>query len=372
MNILIIKMSAIGDVIHTLPALNALRRHFPDARITWLVEEAASGLIDSHQAVDRVLVSRRQRWVKGLLGRFCAKNAAAIFSFMRELRDTEYDLVIDFQGLMKSAVMAGLCRGQRKIGYNKTREFSYLILNDRILPYDMDKHAIFRYLNLLTCVGIDRSEIVFKIPFGEGERLRIRWMLQEAGWTGEPVVAINPGTKWKTKLWDAAKFSRLTDMVKEDQKSFVVFTGNQADKKEITKVISNVKNRCVDFSGRTDLKELAALYEISRCVVSTDTGPMHLAAAVGTPVVALFGPTAPWRTGPFGEGHHVLRANLSCSPCFRKKCDSIACMRDISTQRVFKSVEKILERSSGIDRFYTERYSYGYEAVRKSINWQAT
>ena len=344
MNILIVKMSAIGDVIHTLPALNALRAHFTDAYITWLVEEAASSIIESHEAVDRVIISKRERWLKELVGVSCLKNMRDIFRFIEELRDTRYDLVIDFQGLLKSAVMVQLCRGKRKIGYDKTREFSYLVLNERLSPYDRDKHAILRYLDLIRNLGVNTGNIEFNVPSGKNLRAQARSLLSQKGWNRQPVVAINPMAKWDTKLWDAGNFSRLADMLVQNLGCFVVFTGSKTDEEEIIKIFSGMNNSCANLAGLTDLRVLAALYEICTCLISTDTGPMHLAAAVGSPVVALFGPTAPWRTGPFGEGHQVLRADLSCSPCFKKECDNVACMRHISVEQVFDSVSRILER----------------------------
>jgi len=254
--------------------------------------------------------------------------------------------VIDFQGLMKSAVMVGLCRGKRKIGYNRTRELSYLALDERIEPYDRNAHAIHRYLNLIRHLNVKTSEIAFEIPYGEKEVLRAKTMLRKGGWShGQPIVAMNPVARWETKLWGAWNFARLADRLIADSGCLVVFTGKGADRKEIAKIRSMMNCGCMDLSGSTDLRQLAALYETSTCVVSTDTGPMHLAAAMETPVVALFGPTAPWRTGPFGEGHQALRSDISCSPCFKRKCDSLACMRDISVSQVFDSVAAILKRS---------------------------
>jgi len=346
MKILIVKMSAIGDVIHTLPALNALREHFPDAHITWLVEEAASDIVKSHQALDRVLISKRQQWIKGLLGPQCLQNIKETIRFVKELRDTVYDLVIDFQGLMKSAAMVGLCRGKQRIGYGMTREFSYIVLDDRIPPFDMDKHAIFRYLNLIKHLGVKARDIEFNIHLGEQERSRVMSMLRQDGWDKQSVVAINPVAKWDSKLWGDDNFSRLADKLVSELGCLVVFTGSKQDKKEIAKIISRMHNPCIDFSGRTDLRHLAALYGMSKCLVSTDTGPMHLSAAVGTPVVALFGPTAPWRTGPFGDGHEIIRSDLSCSPCFKKKCDSVECMKLISVEQVLASIRRIWDRSS--------------------------
>jgi len=139
--------------------------------------------------------------------------------------------------------------------------------------------------------------------------------------------------------------ARITWWVEEAPWALVA-SRNEADRKEIVNIRSGMDYQWMDFSGRTDLRELAALYDISTCVVSTDTGPMHLAASMETPVVALFGPTAPWRTGPFGESHQALGSDVSCSPCFKRECDSMACMKDISVSEVFDSIARTLKRSS--------------------------
>ena len=152
MKILIIKMSAIGDVIHTLPALNALRQHFPEANITWLVEEAAADLVVGHPALDRVIVSCRKRWAKALLAGPRKEALKAAGAFLRALRDTRYDVILDFQALLKSGVMVALARGGRKIGFDRGMahmEHSYLLLNERIPPVSMEIHALVRNLMML-------------------------------------------------------------------------------------------------------------------------------------------------------------------------------------------------------------------------------
>jgi heptosyltransferase-1 len=354
MKILVVKMSAIGDVIHTLPAVNALRRGFPEAHITWLVEESASAIVASHPSVDRVLVSKRTRWLKGLFGPSWLRNVREILHFLAVLRDTQYDIVIDFQGLMKSAVVVGLSRGVRKVGYDKTREYSYLVLNERVPPYDMDKHAVLRYLNLVKRLNVETDLVTFNIPFGEAEKQDVLSVLRRRGWVGQPIVAVNPMAKWKTKLWPAANFSELADRLVEALGCFVVFTGNGADRKEISRILSHMRRGGLDLSGQTGLKQLAALYRMSSCAITTDTGPMHLAAAVGTRVVALFGPTAPWRTGPLGEGHEVRRAGLLCSPCFSKQCDTVTCMDQISPEEIFDAVANMLKKLPSGNKFEDE------------------
>ena len=339
MNILIVKLSAIGDVIHTLPALNAVRKQYPDAHITWLVEEAAYGVIKGHKALDRIIVSKRKTWLKGLAGRSCLKNIREACGFIKHLRDTRYDLILDFQALLKSGVLIGLARGGRKIGFDKGmehQEHSYIFLNERIKPVDMEVHALIRGMILLEAIGIRSSKVEYNIYISDQDRNAANDLLMHCGIkTPELLVAINPMAKWETKLWDNLKFATLADRLIGQANADVIFTGGQEDREAIDHIVSNMKAQAANLAGKTGLKTLAALYEKTSIVVSTDTGPMHLAAAIGTPVVALFGPTAPWRTGPFGPGHKIIMADLECSPCFKRQCNTIDCMKQITVDQVF-------------------------------------
>jgi 3-deoxy-D-manno-octulosonic-acid transferase/heptosyltransferase-1 len=348
MNILIVKMSAIGDVVHTLPALNALRVRFPDAHIAWLVEEAASSLVEGHQALDRVLISKRKRWVKGLLTSQCPDNVKEMTSFIKQLTDTDYDLILDFQSLLKSSILITLAKGKRKIGFDRGMEhaeLSHLFLNERVPPVDMEIHALTRGMMLLhASLGIQNKEITFNLPVQDVHRDSAKKLLVEHGVKrGRPFVMIHPVARWETKLWSSRRFSTLTDRLIEQYDAKVVFTGSRQDRHMIHEIISNMKGDAANLAGETTLKMLAALYEKSDFVISTDTGPMHLAAAVGTPVVALFGPTAPWRTGPFGSDHQIIRAGLECSPCFKRSCQTVECMAQISVENVLEGAQKIVE-----------------------------
>lgn len=345
MNILIVKTSAIGDVIHTLPSLSAIRKHYPQAAITWLVEEAAADIIRGHAALDRVLVSKRKSWLHGLQSTSCPAVLREIWQFIRELRDTEYDLIIDFQGLLKSGILIGLARGKRKVGYGRGMEHaecSYIFLNERIPAVSMDQHAIKREQHLLRAIGINPAAIRFDIPVSPADRARLQEILANHGLEPSvPLVAINPVATWKTKLWDSKKFAQVADNLRR-RKITVVFTGSGNDRGYIDTILSDMQEQAVNLAGATDLKTLAALYERAGLVISTDTGPMHLAAALGTPVVAVFGPTAPWRTGPFGEQHKVVRCDLACSPCFKKQCEQFDCMPQISVVQVMAAVDAII------------------------------
>jgi 3-deoxy-D-manno-octulosonic-acid transferase/heptosyltransferase-1 len=350
--ILIVKLSAIGDVIHTLPALCAIRTHFPDAHIAWLIEEAAADLVIGHRALDRVIVSRRKRWVRQLKSADWRQALFEMRSFWRELRDTHYDIVIDFQSLLKSAVLVWLARGNRKIGFDRGmqhQEHSYLMLNERVPPVDMEVHALTRGLRLIEAIGVRSPALVYDIPESDADRRQIDRLLVSEKIDGtRPLVAVNPVALWETKLWLEDRFAALGDRMVAELGLDVVFTGGPADRTVNRRIRRLMVAPAADLSGRTSLTMLAALYRRTALLVTTDTGPMHLAAAVGTPVVALFGPTAPWRTGPFGRGHRVIRTDPDCSPCFKRRCDhhQCRCMRDISVAMVFDQVAEMLCRRS--------------------------
>ncbi len=342
MNILIVKTSAIGDVTHTMPALSCLRKHFPEAHITWLVEEAASDLITGHRAVDRVLVSKRQKWVKEFKSGAWLSVIKKVRVFAKELQGREYDLVIDFQGLLKSGIWVWLSRGKKRVGFGKGMqhsECSYFFLNKKVPAVDMEIHALDRELLLLQAIGVPCKEIKYDFPITPLHQQKVGLLLDCAGFqkNKQQLIAINPQTTWETKLWYNDRFAELADKLAA-KGVFIVFTGGIADKKVITGIQERMSHKSLDLTGKSSLIELAALYQEADLVISTDTGPMHIAAAVGTPIVALFGPTAPWRTGPHGEGHQVLRRELPCSPCFKRQCllakEKKKCMEAITVGQV--------------------------------------
>ncbi|MFW5989709.1 MAG: lipopolysaccharide heptosyltransferase I [Desulfosudaceae bacterium] len=344
MNILIVKLSAIGDVIHTLPAANSLREHYPEARLTWLVEEAAAPLIYGHTALDRVLVSRRKTWLRQIRSGAAPEAIRNALAFIRQLRDTRYDLILDFQGLLKSGLLIGLARGGRKIGFGRGmqhQEHSYLFLNELLPAVSMEIHALERNLLMLEPLGITTSTVSYQLPVTGPDRDQARLLTgHAAGEQGGRVVAINPVAKWDTKLWETDKFARLADIL--GQRGWkIIFTGDGNDREVVDQIRAAMRQPAANLAGRTTLMELAALYEQADLVISTDTGPMHLAAATGTPVVALFGPTAPWRTGPYGDRHQVVRRPLSCSPCYQRTCRTRECLRSITVEEVLVAVDEL-------------------------------
>jgi 3-deoxy-D-manno-octulosonic-acid transferase/heptosyltransferase-1 len=340
-SILIIKLSAIGDVVHTLPLLEVLRKNFPEARLDWVVEEESSQIVDAHKGIDSVIISRRKSWQKRLLSG--PERAAAfkeIVQFLKELRLKQYDLVIDLQGLFKSAILTGLSRGKRKIGGSWGREGSRLFLTERPFFVNADKHAVDKYLKVAEYLGCEKDSWKGHIPIRESDKSSIDKVLGDKGTKDQKLVAINPFAKWTTKLWESERFAALAERLQKELACNIIFTGSGQDRTSIDKITETMQDKPLNLAGQTSLKELAYLYSKCLLLVTTDTGPMHIAAAMGCPVVALFGPTAPWRTGPYGKGHTVIRDEIECSPCFNKKCDHVNCMRNITVDKVFEKVRE--------------------------------
>ncbi len=340
--ILIIKLSAIGDVVHTLPLLEVIRREFPSSRIDWVIEEDASSIVDGHPDLNEVIVFPRKSWLRRFVkGGGCVAVMREVADFVRKFRKRNYDVVVDLQGLLKSGVLAFIARGKRKIALNGGREGSSLFINEQVAFPHPDIHALDRYLCVAQYLGATNQRWEGLIPIDEADRRYVDDLLDEHKIDTAP-IAINPMAKWRTKLWGLSRFASLADIVSEELEKTVIFTGGISDRDAIESILSGMKSKTLNFAGLTNLKQLAYLYQKCAAVVSTDTGPMHVAAAMGTPVVALFGPTSPSRTGPYGAKHRVVRAGIHCSPCFKKSCDDMSCMKEITVQKVFESVKEVM------------------------------
>jgi 3-deoxy-D-manno-octulosonic-acid transferase/heptosyltransferase-1 len=346
MEILIIKLSAIGDVIHTLPALDALHQRFPESNISWLVEEKASGILKDHPYLKKIIVSQRKKWINNF------KHPSLWYSsvkemkhFIEELRSQRYNVIIDFQGLLKSGILVWLARGERKIGYDSTREMSGLFLNERVPPLSSRHHAVAKNVNLARYVGAEAMGVRSPIFISEEDKEQVQRLLAAHDISSsKPLVVLHTQAGWRTKEWEPMKVAELSGKLIARYDAQLIFTGSRDDHTTVETIISMVGHPAVNASGKTSLTQLAYLLSLSDLMITVDSGPMHLASAMGTPLVALFGPTASWRTGPYGSSAQVIASPLSCSPCFKRACESKTCMKGITVDEVLEAVDVQLRK----------------------------
>lgn len=335
-----VKLSALGDVVQSLPVAMAIRRQMPQARLDWLVEAPSAGLLEGHPALSGVLVSPRRQLAR-------AQGWVGLKSWLEGLRAVEYDAVLDLQGLMKSAIFVGLSRGRRKIGFSGGKEpLAAWALNERLAAFDPQRHALERYLDLLEPLGIMRPA---RPEFGlepAPAALEAASRLLGPRQPGRPLVVLHPVAQWESKLWPVEHWAGLARMLRQAGAELAI-SGSAADRPITQDIVAQagLDEGLKDLAGRTSLKELAAVLTLATAVVATDTGVMHLAAALDRPVVALFGPTSPGRTGPYGQGHQVLRLGLECSPCFQRQCPQPRCLTTLPPEMAAQAVLALLEHS---------------------------
>ena len=328
--ILFIKPSSLGDIVHALPTLAALRQHCPQAHITWLVKRPWVELLERVEGLDRV-------WAVN-------PGIAGWLSEVPRLRAERFDLAVDLQGLLRSACMARLAGCSVRVGFANGREGSTLFYTQRVAVPTPEMHAVDRYLLVADALGAARPatpQFRFRIP--PADREQVSAVLSRAGVrAGLPWIAMNVSARWPTKRWPVESFAAVADRLHQEGAGPVVLIGGPDDRADAQTVKALVKTSSViDVTGLTALGLLPALLQSAAVLLTNDSGPMHVAAAMGTPVVALFGPTSTIRTGPYGNNHRVLTHPLPCSPCFSRRCRNPIereCLTGIAPAQVIEAI----------------------------------
>jgi lipopolysaccharide heptosyltransferase I len=329
--ILIIKPSSLGDVVHSLPFLNAIKSSFPQSEIHWVISRGLEELLEGHPMINKQIIINKDTWKKISKTGSTLKELMQLFKY---LKNEKYDLVIDIQGLFRSGIIAMATRAPLRVGFAESREGSRLFYNKKVKG-GKDIHAVDRYMKIAGELGCDTGNIVFPFPLIKNDLREIK----EIKNTVRDYIVIVPGAKWSTKKWPAEYFGKLASML--PFKTFVV--GGKTDISIANEVVNASQGNAVSLAGSTTLRELLEIMRDARLVISNDSGPMHIAAGFKVPVVALFGPTSPLRTGPYGEGHISIKSDAECSPCFKKRCRDLKCMRNISVDIVYERCRSILE-----------------------------
>jgi heptosyltransferase I len=331
--ILIIKPSSLGDIIHALPTLAALRDRFPSAHIAWLVKRQWAGVLERVDGLDRIWPI--EPGLKGWL------------HIVPSLRAESFDLIIDLQGLFRSGAMAWLTGCPTRIGFANGREGSPFLYTQTVPVPTPDMHAVDRYL--LVAASLDAAPKgfpEFRMRPVSTDRERVAELLKSVGLVpGAPWIAMNVSARWDTKRWPYEYFAAVADALQEKRLTALALIGGLDDRALTQAVITRMQTTPIDLTGRTSPELLPALLASASLLLTNDSGPMHIAAAMGTPVVALFGPTSPTRTGPYGSGHRVFTSGVPCSPCFSRTCKNavqLECLTTIHPKTVVDAMREQL------------------------------
>jgi lipopolysaccharide heptosyltransferase I len=332
---LIVRLSAIGDVVHTLPVLCALRERMPRAFLAWAVEGRAAELLRSHRALDE-LIELERGWLK---------NPGKVLALRRRLRDLKFDIAIDAQGLSKSAIAARLSGAKLRVGFGGAdgREISRLLNNCLVPP--RSTHVVDRNLELLEALGIIGPGVRFDLEDSPSHARAASDMVEAFGLGGRFAV-INPGAGWPSKVWPAERFAGVARHLglKHKMPSLVVWAGDQ-ERQWAEKIVSSSQGKA-RLAGSTSLKELAALARRSSLFIASDTGPLHLAAAVGVPCVGLFGPMPAERNGPYGAGSVAVQKMLLSGTSRQRRTANNRSMEAISIEDVCAACDEALARGA--------------------------
>ncbi|NCC49745.1 MAG: lipopolysaccharide heptosyltransferase family protein [Spartobacteria bacterium] len=320
--IVLVKLSSLGDLFHALPTAALLKKHL-QARLDWVTQPEYQALVECFPMVDRVFTYPRRNVFRQYL------------PFMRELRHSRYDLVIDLQGLFKSAMITAGIRGHKKIGPSYYREGAALFYDEVAGARNKNRHAVEEALDIVRHLGLPVDDVSFPVSFP-------RRPLE----TGHPRIALLPRSRWPTKNWPIEHFITLANGLRAQCPNAVFYiVGGPGDQAPCAQMAQGVEG-AIDTSGKTSLVELGSLLQEMDLLITVDSGPMHMAAACGTPVLALFGPTDPVRTGPYGNRNRIIQADPTpCRPCRNRTCPAcLQAMHNLPPAQVQEQALAMLQR----------------------------
>ena len=339
--ILIIKPSSLGDIIHALPVATAIYRQIPGAVIDWVVRPEYAEILQAHPSIRRIFFFDRRKWARSSR---MLKTLPEMISLVRSLRRENYDEVLDLQGLFRSGLLSFLSGSSLRFGFENAREFSPLFYNRKVRVPNERIHAVDRYLLFLKEMGLEIPDPDYGLKPSDDASGFVENLLSKAGTRADrPLIVLNPNARWETKKWIDERWQKLAGRLVTELQAEVIFAGGQAEAKECESLATGAGELVHNLAGKTTILQLAVLLKKSSLLVTCDSGPMHLAAAVGTKVLALFGPTDPVRTGPYGSKNRVLQKDMDCSPCLRRSCPerTHACMEAITVDEVLQEVVKL-------------------------------
>jgi len=335
----IIKPSSLGDVVHALPILAALRTRWPSSHLAWVVDRPYQDLLQGHPDLDELIIRERVRG--GIVG------AGGLF---RRLSRGRFDLTIDLQGLLRSALMTAATHTKIRLGMADAREGARWFYTDLVDAPRRGLHAVERVQRVARALGADASEPRFHLPIGDGDR---RWAREALAGVPSPRIVLNLGARWLTKRWPPEHYAEIGRRAAAEYGAGLIAVGSAVDRPFVDALMHRSEpGSILDLCGRTRLLQLAAIAALSDLMVSNDTGPLHLAAAAGARVVGIYTCTNPRLTGPFGPRVATVQSCVWCAPSFLKRCRRLECMDELTPARVWSVVKAQLEQA--IDGFRLE------------------
>jgi lipopolysaccharide heptosyltransferase I len=335
-SVLLVKPSALGDIVHTFPIVRAIKQSIPNVLIDWVVADSYADLARMSPHINEVFPFRRKAWGKW----WKTSTVMEVFGYIKSLRQREYGAILDLQGLLRSGLITFVARADLKIGFANGREGAPIFYNSKIPAPDHGAHAIDRYFSTLIGLGIDQPG-----PVGYDLEIPVKESLwADLNTPNEPFAIINPNSRWETKRWSPEQFGNLAAKLYKEEGLKCVIIGGPFDIERGKQVADIAGEGVVNLTGKGGIVHLAAALKKATVMFSNDSGPLHLAVALGTPTVSIFGPTDPAMTGPYGPGHAVIRQNLDCAPCFKRQCPyNHECMKQTC-------VDEIIEAWRGLKR----------------------
>ncbi len=331
-NILIILTGSLGDLVRGLAIPKIIKSKYPDAKISWLVDDKWESIIKGHKYIDEIIVFERKLGAKG------------VFKLIKNLKQKKFDLTLDMQRIFKSGLMSWFSGAKKRIGFHKenSKEFNF-IFNTHSIPYcapNFNKQL--HYLKFTEELGISSPKnLDYGLAIGKDEKPEnFHQDLSE-----ENYIALIMGSSWETKDWPLEKYVNLGKILAKNYDLNIVLIGDPSQSnfaKEVEKKL--IGQKIINLTGKTNLRSLIPLMYFAKLVVGPDSGPAHICAAVKTPYVSLFGPTPEDRVAPFGYEHLVVTADVSCRPCYKKKCPGMGgvCMKNIRPESVMEKVELVI------------------------------
>jgi lipopolysaccharide heptosyltransferase I len=335
--IALIKPSAFGDIVHALPVLTALRRRYPQAHIAWVLNRAFEPLLQGHPHLDAIIPVDR-----GVIRRGWLSGALAYLRFLGNLRTQRFDLVIDLQGLFRSGIMCAATGAPRRVGLCSAREGASSFYTDILSGAErLQFHAVDRYWRVAEELGVGDGPRSCHVPVSDPAR---QWVAATLQGLPRPWLVLGVGSRWPTKRWSPEHFADLARLAQSHFGGTVFFVGG-ADEKHLAQATAvRLAGPRRDLTGETTIPQLVALLEQSDVVVANDTGPLHLAAALGRPVVAPYTCTRVQLTGPYGQFDNAVEAPVWCQGSCRKRCDRLDCMKELRAAHLWPLLRGVLQQ----------------------------